>query len=109
MLPKKEHTRERIALETAVTTAANALKVHSDINHITTSRNDRGELIVEFPRDTAQAVIDENTRLSAALRAAKAALAAYRTQHPAEFTAPIRGRGRGIRGTRGGTRGGRGA
>ena len=99
MLPKKEHTSERSSLESAVSTAANALKVHSDSKGITVV-TESDQKRVNYPSACSQADKDENLRLKAALDAAKLALANYKTQHMAEFKPPPRGRGRG-RGSRG--------
>jgi hypothetical protein len=46
---------------------------------------------VEFPPTTANAVQVEHARLLQKLKDAKAAKAAYKTAHPAEFPEPRRG------------------
>jgi hypothetical protein len=93
----REHTNERDALDTAVKTAVAAMKRHTTDNSGTVAKVD-GNTVVTWPQNTPAGVITRHVELTGVFDAAKAAFAAYKTQHPAEFTAPTRGRGRGTAG-----------
>lgn len=97
----KARTVERVALEEAVQAASAALRSHA--RNLAIQPPAEGEDVV-FPAAVSQRDRTEYETRVAALVAAKAALAAYKTQHPAEFAPTPRGRGngRGGRGRRGG-------